>query len=127
MKIKRWAERSRVSACFVPFLRLPLIMKSYRLDYGIYVTGSGEDRVIPRSPTVYPEKEKVLYNLGWKLAAILHGADAALLETYNEERRAVAQSVMPTSSINCERALVMYESRRLINTVGTFPYDSGNG
>ncbi|WP_240662060.1 FAD-dependent monooxygenase [Paenibacillus xylanexedens] len=39
-----------------------------------------------------------MYNLGWKLAAILNGADAALFDTYNEERRPVAQSVMPASS-----------------------------
>jgi len=38
------------------------------------------------------------YNLGWKLAAILRGADTALLDTYNEERRPVAQAVLEDST-----------------------------
>ncbi|MFB7668870.1 FAD-dependent monooxygenase [Kitasatospora sp. NPDC056138] len=29
------------------------------------------------------------YNLGWKLAAVLKGADPLLLDTYEDERRAV--------------------------------------
>ncbi len=45
------------------------------------------------------------------------------------KRLAVADHtfVMPINSINRERALVMYESRRLINTVGTVLCGSGNG
>ncbi|MES4905658.1 MULTISPECIES: FAD-dependent oxidoreductase [unclassified Streptomyces] len=38
------------------------------------------------------------YNLGWKLAAVLGGADAALLDTYERERRPVAQSVLDDST-----------------------------
>ncbi|MEU5103075.1 FAD-dependent monooxygenase [Streptomyces sp. NPDC021354] len=38
------------------------------------------------------------YNLGWKLAAVLDGADAALLDTYEQERRPVAQSVLEDST-----------------------------
>ncbi|MDP4096112.1 FAD-dependent monooxygenase [Paenibacillus sp. P96] len=38
------------------------------------------------------------YNLGWKLAAVLHGSDAALLDTYDEERRPVARTVLKDST-----------------------------
>lgn len=34
------------------------------------------------------------YNLGWKLAAVLGGAAQALLDTYEEERRPVAQQML---------------------------------
>lgn len=34
------------------------------------------------------------YNLGWKLAAVLNGAPAVLLESYEEERRAVAAGML---------------------------------
>jgi 2-polyprenyl-6-methoxyphenol hydroxylase-like FAD-dependent oxidoreductase len=38
------------------------------------------------------------YNLGWKLAAVLAGAPAALLDTYEAERRAVAEEVLALST-----------------------------
>ncbi|MEU2282203.1 FAD-dependent oxidoreductase [Streptomyces sp. NPDC013178] len=39
------------------------------------------------------------YNLGWKLGAVLrHGADAALLDTYEEERRPVAAHMLGLST-----------------------------
>ena len=34
------------------------------------------------------------YNLGWKLAAVLRGADEALLDTYEQERRPVAAAML---------------------------------
>ncbi|WP_018348453.1 FAD-dependent monooxygenase [Longispora albida] len=37
------------------------------------------------------------YNLGWKLAAVLGGADPALLETYEAERRPIAEGVLGLS------------------------------
>ncbi|MBZ9978744.1 FAD-dependent oxidoreductase [Mesorhizobium sp. BR-1-1-10] len=38
------------------------------------------------------------YNLGWKLAAVLAGAPEGLLDTYEEERRAVAADVLGLST-----------------------------
>ncbi|MCX8280127.1 FAD-dependent oxidoreductase [Phyllobacterium sp. 0TCS1.6C] len=38
------------------------------------------------------------YNLGWKLAAALGGADGRLLDTYEAERRPIAQSVLELST-----------------------------
>ncbi|MET9029972.1 FAD-dependent monooxygenase [Nocardia sp. NPDC004168] len=38
------------------------------------------------------------YNLGWKLAAVLDGADESLLDTYELERRAVARAVLDDST-----------------------------
>jgi 2-polyprenyl-6-methoxyphenol hydroxylase-like FAD-dependent oxidoreductase len=37
-------------------------------------------------------------NLGWKLAAVLNGADASLLDTYQEERLPIAASVLGLST-----------------------------
>jgi len=34
------------------------------------------------------------YNLGWKIAAVIDGASAALLDTYEEERRAIAEDML---------------------------------
>ncbi|MEV4115806.1 FAD-dependent oxidoreductase [Nonomuraea sp. NPDC049695] len=38
------------------------------------------------------------YNLGWKLAAVLDGADPELLDTYEQERRPVARAVLDDST-----------------------------
>jgi hypothetical protein len=38
------------------------------------------------------------YNLGWKLAAVLGGADKTLLDTYELERRPIAQAVLDDST-----------------------------
>ncbi|MEU0499535.1 FAD-dependent oxidoreductase [Nocardia sp. NPDC005998] len=38
------------------------------------------------------------YNLGWKLATVLDGADETLLDTYELERRPVAQAVLDDST-----------------------------
>ncbi|MDF0530115.1 FAD-dependent oxidoreductase [Tsukamurella sp. 8F] len=42
------------------------------------------------------------YNLGWKIAAVLAGADAALLDTYAEERIPVAQWTLGVSNRGLE-------------------------
>jgi hypothetical protein len=44
------------------------------------------------------------YNLGWKLAMVLKGAPASLLDTYQEERLPVAASVLG-------RSMKLYQSR----------------
>jgi 2-polyprenyl-6-methoxyphenol hydroxylase-like FAD-dependent oxidoreductase len=51
------------------------------------------------------------YNLGWKLAAVLRGAPDTLLETYEEERRPIAASVLGLSTKLLE-ALKQGEVRR---------------
>jgi 2-polyprenyl-6-methoxyphenol hydroxylase-like FAD-dependent oxidoreductase len=38
------------------------------------------------------------YNLGWKLAAVLHGAPASLLDSYEEERRPIAAAMLGLAS-----------------------------
>jgi FAD binding domain/Phenol hydroxylase, C-terminal dimerisation domain len=39
------------------------------------------------------------FNLGWKLAAVLHGrSPAALLDTYSEERKRIAQDLIDTDT-----------------------------
>jgi len=44
------------------------------------------------------------YNLGWKLAAVLAGADHALLDSYQEERRPVAAAMLGLSTQLLEAA-----------------------
>jgi hypothetical protein len=46
------------------------------------------------------------YNLGWKLAAVLQGADESLLDTYEEERLPVAADVLGVSTTLHHRAAV---------------------
>ncbi|WP_328609624.1 FAD-dependent monooxygenase [Amycolatopsis sp. NBC_00345] len=43
------------------------------------------------------------YNLGWKLAAVTRGADPALLDTYEPERRPVAVTVLDASTTKSDR------------------------
>ena len=43
------------------------------------------------------------YNLGWKLAAVTRGADPALLDTYEPERRPVAETVLAESTAKYNR------------------------
>jgi 2-polyprenyl-6-methoxyphenol hydroxylase-like FAD-dependent oxidoreductase len=43
------------------------------------------------------------YNLGWKLAAVLHGASEDLLDSYHAERFPVAQGVLVSTTINHEQ------------------------
>lgn len=38
------------------------------------------------------------YNLGWKLESVIRGAKSALLDTYDEERRPIAQAVLEDST-----------------------------
>jgi hypothetical protein len=45
------------------------------------------------------------YNLGWKLAAVLGGADSALLDSYDEERSPVARAVLDDSAGKMARTL----------------------
>ncbi len=45
------------------------------------------------------------YNLGWKLAAVAHGASPALLDTYEAERRPVAAHVLNLSNARAKEAL----------------------
>ncbi|HET9396234.1 MAG TPA: FAD-dependent monooxygenase, partial [Nitrospiraceae bacterium] len=44
------------------------------------------------------------YNLGWKLAAVMGGCDETLLDTYEEERRPIAASVLGLSAKLLEAA-----------------------
>ncbi|SFE46256.1 2-polyprenyl-6-methoxyphenol hydroxylase [Actinacidiphila alni] len=45
------------------------------------------------------------HNLGWKLAAVLHGAPSALLDTYEAERRPVAADVLALSNARLQQTM----------------------
>jgi 2-polyprenyl-6-methoxyphenol hydroxylase-like FAD-dependent oxidoreductase len=45
------------------------------------------------------------YNFGWKLAAVIKGAAPALLDSYETERRPVAESVIELSNTRLEQAI----------------------
>jgi 2-polyprenyl-6-methoxyphenol hydroxylase-like FAD-dependent oxidoreductase len=55
------------------------------------------------------------YNLGWKLAAVLGGAEESLLATYEEERRPVAEAVLGLST----RLLQAYRQRHVRGREGS--------
>ena len=48
------------------------------------------------------------YNLGWKLAAFMNGAPDALLDTYEQERRPVAEGVIALSN---KRLKIAFEGK----------------
>jgi len=57
------------------------------------------------------------YNLGWKLAAVLRGAPEALLDTYEEERRPVAASILGLSTrLYRERSLRRGDETKQLQT-----------
>ncbi|WP_223864438.1 FAD-dependent oxidoreductase [Streptomyces sp. 5-10] len=51
------------------------------------------------------------YNLGWKLAAVLGGAPASLLDSYERERRPIAEAVLGLSERLLEAAKSRFASR----------------
>ena len=55
------------------------------------------------------------YNLSWKLAAVWRGADAALLDTYQEERLPVARALLGLSSTLHAQT---YQSQRIATRRG---------
>lgn len=64
------------------------------------------------------------YNLGWKLAAVLHGAKPSLLDTYDEERRPVAQAVLQDSFQKAELVLgTATDSGELFQSLNTLNDD----
>ncbi|WP_229262802.1 FAD-dependent oxidoreductase [Duganella radicis] len=52
------------------------------------------------------------WNLGWKLAAVLRGADDALLDTYEEERREIAAGMLGMSTCLLDAARERGDLRR---------------
>lgn len=52
------------------------------------------------------------WNLGWKLAAVLRGADDALLDTYEAERRAIAAEMLGMSTQLLDAARLRGDLRR---------------
>ena len=57
------------------------------------------------------------YNLGWKLAAVAGGADPALLDTYQAERRPIAAGVLALSNARLAQTLQRQEIRRDASTI----------
>jgi 2-polyprenyl-6-methoxyphenol hydroxylase-like FAD-dependent oxidoreductase len=55
------------------------------------------------------------YNLGWKLAAVLDGADESLLATYEEERKPIAEGVLGLST----RLLAAHRQRHVRGREGS--------
>ena len=68
------------------------------------------------------------YNLGWKLAAVLRGANAALLDTYDEERRPVARAVLEDSTKRLGATMkTVTDSRSLSASLGKISDDLTSG
>lgn len=68
------------------------------------------------------------YNLGWKLDTVLRGADSALLNTYDEERRPIAQVVLQDSSKKMGEVLgTVTERGSLSQSIGAMSDDLTSG
>lgn len=68
------------------------------------------------------------YNLGWKLAAVIRGADTSLLDTYDEERRPVAQAVLEDSTKKMGAVVAtVTESGELSQSLSTISDDLTSG
>jgi 2-polyprenyl-6-methoxyphenol hydroxylase-like FAD-dependent oxidoreductase len=52
------------------------------------------------------------YNLGWKLSAVIAGAPESLLDSYEEERRPIAASMLGLTTGLLDAALERHEKRR---------------
>jgi hypothetical protein len=69
----------------------------YRIDR-IFLVGDAAHIHPPTGGQGLNTSVQDAYNLGWKLAAVLDGAPNALLDSYEEERRPVAESVLGLST-----------------------------
>jgi len=79
----RWASVFRVN------IRLA---QSFRLGR-VFIGGDAAHVLTPAGAQGLNTGIQDGYNLGWKLAQVLAGADSALLDSYESERRPIAASV----------------------------------
>lgn len=68
----------------------------YRVD-NVFIAGDAAHVHPPTGGQGLNTSVQDAYNLGWKLAAVVHGAPPTLLDTYEEERRPIAASVLGLS------------------------------
>ncbi|WP_433249464.1 FAD-dependent oxidoreductase [Actinomadura nitritigenes] len=83
-----WLSLYRINVC---------LADRYRVDR-VFLAGDAAHIHSPAGGQGMNTGVQDAYNLGWKLAAVLTGADAALLDTYEQERRPVAQAVLDDST-----------------------------
>jgi len=79
---------------FRPNVRL---VEKYRVDR-VFLAGDAAHVHTPAGAQGLNTGVQDAYNLGWKLALVLHGGAEALLDTYEEERMPVAAAVLEISS-----------------------------
>jgi 2-polyprenyl-6-methoxyphenol hydroxylase-like FAD-dependent oxidoreductase len=58
------------------------------------------------------------FNLGWKMAAVLNGADDTVLDTYQQERHPVGRMVLRSSGATIRLMLVRSKAGRLLRNNG---------
>lgn len=73
------------------------LAERYRVG-GVFLTGDAAHIHPPTGGQGLNTSVQDAYNLGWKLAAVLRGADDALLESYESERRPVAEAMLGLST-----------------------------
>jgi len=83
-----WAALYRINVCMVD---------RYRAGR-VFVAGDAAHIHSPGGGQGMNTGVQDAHNLGWKLAAVLAGADAALLDTYEQERLPVARAVLEDST-----------------------------
>lgn len=83
-----WASAFRMNA---------RLAEHYRIDR-VLLAGDAAHTHPPTGGQGLNTSVQDVYNLSWKLAAVLSGAPEALLDSYEEERRFVAESVLGLST-----------------------------
>ncbi|KAJ5797823.1 uncharacterized protein N7503_007119 [Penicillium pulvis] len=94
------------------------LMKPYRLTYNrVFLTGDAAHTHSPKGGQGMNVSIQDSYNLIWKLGAVIaNGADPSILETYDSERRPVAEKLMDLD----ERLVQAYEKEENDTSSGIY-------
>ena len=109
------AKGGAVALCPLPGGQLRLVDR-YRVGR-VFLAGDAAHVHPPSGGQGLNSGVQDAYNLGWKLAAVLRGAPEALLDTYEEERRPVAASILGLSTrLYRERSLRRGDETKQLQT-----------
>jgi putative polyketide hydroxylase len=80
-----------------PWVMSPKVAEHFRKG-NVFLTGDAAARLSPAAGLGMNTGLQSAHNLAWKLAAVLRGAPATLLDTYDSERRAQVMRTFETSN-----------------------------
>lgn len=96
----------------LPWMMMSEVAEHYRVG-GVFLVGDAAHRFPPMGGLGLNTGLQDAHNLAWKIAAVeAYGADSALLDTYETERRAVALTNSAQSFKNAQRILGLQAALR---------------